>query len=77
MPAKSKAQQKLMQIAEHHPEEVSAKNSGVLKMTHDELHDFAAGSETGKPAHVPHPHRNLGIYLKPAKHNPDDPNTWH
>ncbi len=31
MSAKSKAQRKLMAIAEHHPEEVSAKNAGVLK----------------------------------------------
>lgn len=31
-----------MAIAEHHPDEVSAKNRGVLKMSHQQLHDFAS-----------------------------------
>lgn len=31
-----------MAIAEHHPGQVSAKNRGVLKMSHQQLHDFAA-----------------------------------
>ena len=31
-----------MAIAEHHPSEVSKKNRGVLKMSHKQLHDFAA-----------------------------------
>ena len=52
MPSKSKAEQRLMAIAEHHPEQVSAKNQGVLKMTQEQLHDFASGSMKGKPAHV-------------------------
>lgn len=42
MPAKSEKQRELMAIAEHHPEEVSDKNKGVLKMSHKQLHDFAA-----------------------------------
>lgn len=33
-------------------------------MTHAQLHDFAVGSEKGKPLHAPHPHRNLGPALK-------------
>lgn len=41
MPAKSIAQRKLMAIAEHHPEEVNAANRGVLKMSRQQLHDFA------------------------------------
>ena len=41
MPAKSTAQRQLMAIAEHHPSEVSAKNKGVLKMSHKQLHEFA------------------------------------
>jgi hypothetical protein len=52
MPSVSRAQQKLMAIAAHHPEEVSAKNRGVLKMSRTQLHDFASGSEKGKPGHV-------------------------
>ena len=31
-----------MAIAEHHPEKVKAANRGVLKMSHRQLHDFAA-----------------------------------
>lgn len=54
MPSDSKAQRQLMAIAEHHPEEVSAKNRGVLKMTHQQLHDFAATKEKGLPKHVRH-----------------------
>lgn len=48
MPAKSEAQRKLMAIAEHNPSAVSAKNRGVLGMSHDQLHDFAATK--GAPA---------------------------
>jgi hypothetical protein len=31
-----------MAIAEHDPSKVSKKNRGVLKMSHKQLHDFAA-----------------------------------
>jgi hypothetical protein len=37
-------------------------------MTMGQMHDFAVGSEQGKPQHVkkaPKPHRNLGKYLHP------------
>ena len=59
MPATSKAQQKLMQIAEHHPEELYTKNKGVAKMTHRQLHDFSVGSEKGKPEHIDKGHHNV------------------
>ena len=52
MPAVSRAQQIAMQIAEHHPEKLYARNKGMAKMTHSQLHDFASGSEKGKPQHV-------------------------
>lgn len=42
MPATSIKQQRLMAIAEHNPNKVSAKNKGVLKMSKGQLHDFAA-----------------------------------
>lgn len=76
MPSLSKAQQRLMGMAEHNPSAVSAENRGVLKMTHSQLHDFASGSMAKKPEHVPapkaakvagHPHRNLGHYLHAKK----------
>lgn len=54
MPAKSRAQQRLMQAAEHgatFPLAVKVRQS----MTHDQMHDFAVGSESGKPEHVTAP----------------------
>lgn len=52
MPAKSKKQQSLMAIAEHSPDKVQAKNKGVLKMTHSQLHDYAATDKAGLPVQV-------------------------
>lgn len=49
MPAKSRAQQIAMAIAEHHPEELSAKNAGLKKMSHEQLHDFASTSTKHLP----------------------------
>ena len=54
MPSKSRAEQKMMAIAKHHPEQLYARNRGVLKMTQQQLHEFASGSMKGKPAHVKH-----------------------
>ena len=52
MPAVSRAQRIAMAIAEHHPEELSAKNAGLKKMSHKRLHEFADTSEKGLPEHV-------------------------
>ena len=52
MPATSVAQRKATSIAEHHPEKLYARNKGLLKMTHQQLHDFAATSEKGLPRRV-------------------------
>jgi hypothetical protein len=49
MPAESQAQQQLMAIAEHNPSAVKPENRGVLKMSHQQLHDFAATKRTGLP----------------------------
>lgn len=38
-----------MAIAEHHPEELNPENRGLLKMTHQQLHDFASTKEKGLP----------------------------
>lgn len=38
-----------MAIAEHHPEELYGRNRGLLKMSHKQLHDFAATPEKGLP----------------------------
>lgn len=63
MPATSRAQQEMMAIAEHDPGELYGRNRGVLKMSHKQLHDFAAtkglkkghkGKSKGKKHHFGH-----------------------
>lgn len=49
MPAVSVKQQEATAIAEHHPDKLYAKNKGLLKMSHQQLHDFAATSHKGLP----------------------------
>ena len=50
MPATSKAQQEAMAIAEHNPSKLYSRNRGLLKMSHKQLHDFAATKRKGLPA---------------------------
>lgn len=50
MPAVSRAQQEAMAIAEHEPDKLYSKNKGLLKMSHQQLHDFAATPRKGLPA---------------------------
>jgi hypothetical protein len=38
-----------MAIAEHHPGELYARNKALLKMTPEQLHDFAATKQKGLP----------------------------
>jgi len=52
MPARSKAQRIATAIAEHHPEQLYARNAGLAKMSKSQLHDFAATKEKGLPRHV-------------------------
>ncbi len=68
MPAKSKAQQRLMAAAEHGAQFPMAQKVRQ-SMTHQQMHEYAAGSMKGKPAHVSrqHPHKNLGAFLHPPK----------
>ena len=49
MPATSKAQQIAMAIAEHEPDKLYARNKGLKKMSHKQLHDFAATPRKGLP----------------------------
>lgn len=51
MSAKSKAQQIAMAIAEHEPSKLYSRNKGLLKMSHSQLHDFAATKRKGLPAY--------------------------
>jgi hypothetical protein len=52
MPAVSKAQRIAMVIAEHHPEELYARNKGLAKMSKSKLHEFTDTKEKGLPEHV-------------------------
>ena len=49
MPAESIKQRQAMAIAEHHPEELYARNRGLLEMTQGQLHEFASTPEKGLP----------------------------
>lgn len=49
MPAVSQKQQEAMAIAEHAPNKLYAKNKGLLKMGHQDLHDFASTKRSGLP----------------------------
>ena len=49
MPALSKAQRTVMAIAEHAPGKLYKRNRGLLKMSHEQLHDFADTPEKGLP----------------------------
>lgn len=40
-----------MALAEHHPNQVFARNRGVLGMSKGQLRDFAATKEKGLPMH--------------------------
>ena len=42
MPSVSEKQREAMAIAEHHPDKLYSKNKGLLKMSHKQLHEFAA-----------------------------------
>lgn len=52
MPAKSKKQRIAMAIAEHQPSKLYKKNKGLLKMTKQQLHDFAKTKEKKLPLKV-------------------------
>lgn len=49
MPANSKAQWNLMQLAKHNPEKVRQENKGVLGMSEKQLSEFTSGKSKGLP----------------------------
>jgi hypothetical protein len=49
MPSVSKAERRVMAIAEHHPSELYPRNRGLLKMKKSQLHEFADTKESGLP----------------------------
>jgi hypothetical protein len=64
MPAVSKAQRRLMVIAEHHPEKIKGSNRGILKMSHNQLHDFASTKEKGLPKKKVVKEESIGAFIK-------------
>jgi hypothetical protein len=65
MPARSKAQQQAMAIAEHNPSELYGRNRGLLKMSHQQLHDFASTPRKELPAKVKHEKKADSPKVKP------------
>ncbi len=53
MPSDSQDQQRAMSIAEHNPKKLYARNRGMLKLGHKQLHDFASTPRKGLPKHSP------------------------
>lgn len=49
MPSVSRVQQEAMAIAEKSPQKLYSKNRGLLKMSHGQMHDFAATKRKGLP----------------------------
>ena len=52
MPATSKAQRQAAAIALHHPEQLHAKNRGMLKMSLSDLAHYAETPERKLPQHT-------------------------
>lgn len=52
MPSESQNQQIAMAIAEHNPSKLYARNAGLKKMSHEQLHEFAATPRKGLPKKV-------------------------
>lgn len=65
MPSVSKKQQQAMAIAEHQPSKLYGRNRGLLRMTHKQLHDFAATKRKGLPESAPKKKRLRTKFPKP------------
>ena len=52
MPAVSRKERRAIAIAEHEPGKLYARNRAMLKMSHQQQHDFAATPERGLPEKV-------------------------
>lgn len=64
MPSVSKKQQEMFAIAEHTPGKLYSKNRGVLKMSHQQLHDFAATKRSKLPTRAPKERLTLKKLMK-------------
>ncbi len=69
MPAKSVKQRQAMAIAEHHPNKLYKRNKGLLKMSKEQLSEFASTTEgrlkkVSKPAQEQQNKRKFREYAK-------------
>jgi hypothetical protein len=53
VPSTSQDQQQAFAIALHSPKKLFARNRSMLKMSHKQLHDFAATPRKNLPKHSP------------------------
>ena len=60
MPSVSQKQQEVMAIAEHDPSKLHKENRGLLKMSHKQLHDFAATPRKNLPGSLTEAARKRG-----------------
>jgi hypothetical protein len=69
VPSTSQDQQQAFAIALHSPKKLFARNRSMLKMSHKQLHDFAATPRKGLPKHSPKEgaERGLSGQRKPRK----------
>ena len=63
MPATSRAMQQAAAIALHHPEKLKARNRSMLRMTDEQLREYASTSHQGLPKH----NLPLAALMRPAK----------
>jgi hypothetical protein len=52
MPAPSRAMQQAAAIAKHHPEKLHKENRSLLKMTDEQLEEYASTPHEGLPKHA-------------------------
>lgn len=64
MPATSKKMRRVMAIAEHHPEMLYKRNRGMLKMSRQQLHEYASTSEVGMSTKEKNDKRRERIYRR-------------
>lgn len=64
MPSVSKAQQRAMAIAEHNPRALFGRDRSLLKLSHQQLHDFAATPSRALPERKSGSLRRVAIRLK-------------
>jgi len=69
MPSISQKQQRAMAIAEHEPDKLYARNSGLKSMSQSDLHDFASTPRSSLPTSAKPKNKGLKKLLNPDLQN--------